>query len=179
MSKVVARRFSAFVLAVCLVSALLVVPARAFESEPSAISEEAIVFTENVWVFSGDCAYGVFDDNPERFSRSLEELWGLYWAVPEYDRDDPEVVEAVDRLYHIMESQAVLYGNGTSSDSQAHSLLTRYVGIANGANAQDDGFSGDDATARFLVGLVATTLTAIMLLWAVYENPCTDAACES
>ena len=174
------RQVLTWVLAVCLVGSAMIGRAGASEFWDSSISDEAVVFVENVWVFSGDCSYGVFDNDPNRFSRSLDELWGLYSVVPHSDRELSDVKEAVDRLYAIMGSQAYRQGHDVNAGTSPQTLMDTYVGMANraqlGYRMNGSMEPGCSETAYFLTGLFCVTVVAIMLMCVVYEKPCDDSA---
>ena len=180
MLKSLSRPFTPWMLAVALVLGFMVGTADASEYWDSSISDEAVVFVENVWVFSGDCSHGVFEGDSQRFSRSLDELWGLYGDIPQTDRDLQDVKDAVDRLYTIMGNQAYTQGHGMNPSVPSQTLIDSYVGMANRAmlGYKVDGGSslGCSDTARFLTGLFCVTTVAIMLLCVVYEKPCDDVA---
>ena len=183
MSKSVVREIFTWVLAVCIVGTFMARNANASEFWDNAMSEEAIIFVENVWVFSGDYSYGTFTNDVERFSRSLDELWGLYNAIPPADRNLSDVTEAVDRLYAIMGDHAYAHGRNPNGTTASQSLIDSYIGIANRATlgcrasvAMDSDSPDCSADAYFLTGLFCVTAVAIVLLCVGYERPCEDSA---
>lgn len=68
-----------------------------YEGEyPEGMSEAAVVFVENFWVFDGDYKSGAFDDDAEGLYQAVEQISGLKDAMSDSDRAFAEVVEALD-----------------------------------------------------------------------------------